>query len=309
MSSDDGHSSSLPCVTQSSTNLLKLKISFSGNKVQGHSDVAGNEVNSESVITEVTSRNLYLVLTELHNQLVRRDPRRIFANPVTDDIAAGYSETISHPMDLGTISNRLISRACYKSVTDYLADVTLMCNNAMVYNPPDTIYYQRARKLQSFCRKQFTVSFLKKLCNQLGLKAGLTNAEIGESFLNEEQQRNQFDSAGSRRSRSCDNGLRSSSRLTPSSVDSPGKDWYLVTSSDSVTGSRLTMARSAVVGESGRVEPTDTNRHPLTTSTPDTSSKFSVKSSIQTQVIGFLRYVFAAKLTHVFCMTSVLTYY
>ncbi|KAA3671659.1 uncharacterized protein DEA37_0012759 [Paragonimus westermani] len=160
MSSDDGHSSSLPCVTQSSTNLLKLKISFSGNKgtfsrsfplyflsVQGHSDVAGNEVNSESVLTEVTSRNLYLVLTELHNQLVRRDPRRIFANPVTDDIAAGYSETISHPMDLGTISNRLISRACYKSVTDYLADVTLMCNNAMVYNPPDTIYYQRARKV------------------------------------------------------------------------------------------------------------------------------------------------------------------
>ncbi|KAF7249599.1 hypothetical protein EG68_09648 [Paragonimus skrjabini miyazakii] len=186
-------------------------------------------------------------------------------------------------MDLGTISNRLTSRTCYKSVTDYLADVTLMCNNAMVYNPPDTIYYQRARKLQSFCRKQFTVSFLKKLCNQLGLKAGLTDAEIGESFLNDERQCNQFESTGSRRSRSCDNGLRSSSHLTPSSVDSPGKDWYLVTSSDSVTGSRLTMARSAVVGESGRVELTETNRHPLTTSTPDTSSKLPVKNSIQTQ--------------------------
>ncbi|KAF6768618.1 hypothetical protein AHF37_09346 [Paragonimus kellicotti] len=210
-------------------------------------------------------------------------------------------------MDLGTISNRLISRSCYKSVTDYLADVTLMCNNAMVYNPPDTIYYQRARKLQSFCRKQFTVSFLKKLCNQLGLKAGLTDAEIGESFLNDERQCSQFDSTGSRRSRSCDNGLRSSSRLTPSSVDSPGKEWYLVTSSDSVTGSRLTMARSAVVGESGRVELTETNRHPLTTSTPDTSSKLPVKHSIQTQVISVLICVFAAKLVHVFCVKSVLT--
>lgn len=50
-------------------------------------------------------------------------------------------------MDLGTIYNRLKSRAYYRSATEYLADVTLMCNNAMIYNPPDTIYYQRARKV------------------------------------------------------------------------------------------------------------------------------------------------------------------
>lgn len=51
-------------------------------------------------------------------------------------------------MDLSTIYNKLHSRAYYSSAAEYLDDVTLMCNNAMVYNPPDTIYYQRARKVR-----------------------------------------------------------------------------------------------------------------------------------------------------------------
>lgn len=53
-------------------------------------------------------------------------------------------------MDMGTIYDRLCSRAFYTSASEYLADVTLMCENAMVYNPPDTIYYQRARKVSFY---------------------------------------------------------------------------------------------------------------------------------------------------------------
>lgn len=53
-------------------------------------------------------------------------------------------------MDLSTILRRLRSRSHYSRVTQYLADVTLMCTNAMVYNPPDSIYYQRARKVPTF---------------------------------------------------------------------------------------------------------------------------------------------------------------
>ncbi|OON16554.1 hypothetical protein X801_07633 [Opisthorchis viverrini] len=53
-------------------------------------------------------------------------------------------------MDLGTIYTRLQSRAYYRSATDYLADVTLMCDNAMVYNAPNTVYFERARKVSFF---------------------------------------------------------------------------------------------------------------------------------------------------------------
>ncbi|CAI2725595.1 unnamed protein product [Schistosoma spindalis] len=175
------NSGGLHCVADSD-NALKLKISFSGGKCP-------QECSEPDVLTEVTSRNLYTVLSEIHQNLVRRDPRGIFANPVTDDIAVGYSEVISKPMDLGTIYNRLKSRAYYQSATEYLADVTLMCNNAMVYNPPDTIYYQRARKLLAFCRKQMTVSSLQKACKDM--PGGLTLEEIGD-LTSVEAQMNQM---------------------------------------------------------------------------------------------------------------------
>ncbi|CAH8488686.1 unnamed protein product [Schistosoma bovis] len=175
------NSGGLHCVADSD-NALKLKISFSGGK-------CSQECSEADVLTEVTSRNLYTVLIEIHQNLVRRDPRGIFANPVTDDIAIGYSEVISKPMDLGTIYNRLKSRAYYRSATEYLADVTLMCNNAMIYNPPDTIYYQRARKLLAFCRKQMTVSSLQKACKDM--PGGLTLEEIGD-LTSVEAQMNQM---------------------------------------------------------------------------------------------------------------------
>ncbi|TPP59011.1 Bromodomain-containing protein 9, partial [Fasciola gigantica] len=135
------------------------------------------------VIVEVTSRNLYVVLSDIHSQLIRRDPKGIFAHPVTDDIAVGYSQTISHPMDMGTIYDRLCSRAFYSSASEYFADVALMCENAMVYNPPDTIYYQRARKMLAYCRKQMTPTALRKLCDQLELVDGLKDSELGDVQL------------------------------------------------------------------------------------------------------------------------------
>ncbi|CAH8456042.1 unnamed protein product, partial [Dicrocoelium dendriticum] len=113
---------------------------------QKHPDATAAESTDLASPVKVTSDNLFQVLSEVHRLLVRRDPKEIFANPVTDDVAFGYSQVIANPMDLGTIYTRLCSRTFYQSATDYLADVTLMCDNAMVYNSPDTIYYQRARK-------------------------------------------------------------------------------------------------------------------------------------------------------------------
>ena len=53
-------------------------------------------------------------------------------------------------MDLGTVYTRLSSRNYYSTAGQYLDDLRLMCQNAMLYNPPDTIYYQKARKVGLF---------------------------------------------------------------------------------------------------------------------------------------------------------------
>ena len=76
----------------------------------------------------------------------RRDPDGIFAEPVTDDIAPGYSSLISIPMDLATIATK-IEMGQYSSVSEFKSDFILMCNNAMTYNAPETVYYGSAKRL------------------------------------------------------------------------------------------------------------------------------------------------------------------
>ena len=41
------------------------------------------------------------------NELEKNDPNDIFAHPVTDKIAPGYSTMIRHPMDFSTIKSKV----------------------------------------------------------------------------------------------------------------------------------------------------------------------------------------------------------
>lgn len=50
-------------------------------------------------------------------------------------------------MDFGTMYARLQSRNHYATAGQYFSDLQLVCTNAMRYNPPDTIYFQKARKV------------------------------------------------------------------------------------------------------------------------------------------------------------------
>ncbi|KAB0393803.1 hypothetical protein E2I00_001235, partial [Balaenoptera physalus] len=76
----------------------------------------------------------------------KKDPHGFFAFPVTDAIAPGYSMIIKHPMDFGTMKDKIVANE-YKSVTEFKADFKLMCDNAMTYNRPDTVYYKLAKKI------------------------------------------------------------------------------------------------------------------------------------------------------------------
>ncbi|KAM4029196.1 bromodomain-containing protein 9 isoform 6-T6 [Anomaloglossus baeobatrachus] len=79
-------------------------------------------------------------------QLQRKDPHGFFAFPVTDQIAPGYFMIIKHPMDFSTMKEKISSNE-YKSITEFKADFKLMCDNAMTYNRPETVYYKLAKKL------------------------------------------------------------------------------------------------------------------------------------------------------------------
>ncbi|XP_051576151.1 bromodomain-containing protein 9-like isoform X2 [Myxocyprinus asiaticus] len=78
--------------------------------------------------------------------LQRKDQHGFFAFPVTDAIAPGYSNIIKHPMDFSTMKDKITGNE-YKTITEFKADFKLMCDNAMVYNRPETVYYKAAKKL------------------------------------------------------------------------------------------------------------------------------------------------------------------
>ncbi|KAM3613896.1 uncharacterized protein V6R79_006725 [Siganus canaliculatus] len=86
------------------------------------------------------------LLEHFLRQLQRKDPHGFFTFPVTDAIAPGYSVIIKHPMDFSTMKDKIMNNE-YNTVTEFKADFKLMCDNAMVYNRPETVYYKAAKKL------------------------------------------------------------------------------------------------------------------------------------------------------------------
>uniref|UniRef100_A0A7N6BIE9 Bromodomain-containing protein 9 n=1 Tax=Anabas testudineus TaxID=64144 RepID=A0A7N6BIE9_ANATE len=90
-----------------------------------------------------------LLLEHFLRQLQRKDPHGFFAFPVTDAIAPGYSVIIKHPMDFSTMKDKIRNNE-YNTVTEFKADFKLMCDNAMVYNRPETVYYKAAKNCPVF---------------------------------------------------------------------------------------------------------------------------------------------------------------
>ncbi|XP_020897069.1 bromodomain-containing protein 9 [Exaiptasia diaphana] len=98
---------------------------------------------------------LQLCLENLLTIIQRKDVQGFFAFPVNDAIAPGYSRVIEKPMDFSTIRNKIDSGQ-YTTIEGFRDDFHLMCNNATIYNAPDTIYYKAAKRLLLIGDKMMT---------------------------------------------------------------------------------------------------------------------------------------------------------
>ncbi|KDO16994.1 hypothetical protein SPRG_17563 [Saprolegnia parasitica CBS 223.65] len=84
-------------------------------------------------------------LSVLHRAIQAEDAANIFASPVTDDIAPGYSVIIPHPMDFGTMQAKL---SLYGSFAAYYEDFMLVCANATVYNEAGSYVHSEAVRMK-----------------------------------------------------------------------------------------------------------------------------------------------------------------
>ncbi|CAN8251793.1 unnamed protein product [Cochlearia groenlandica] len=82
-------------------------------------------------------------------------PFRAPVDPVLLNIP-DYFTLIKHPMDLGTIRNRL-HKDEYSSPMDFAADVRLTFSNSMVYNPPGNQYHIMARDISTYFEARWKI--------------------------------------------------------------------------------------------------------------------------------------------------------
>lgn len=78
--------------------------------------------------------------------LLRRDPLRLFAEPVPSTIES-YHKIIKNPIDFSQIRGKVL-RGDYNSLGAFASDIKLLYINSLVYNPPGTIYATTAIELK-----------------------------------------------------------------------------------------------------------------------------------------------------------------
>ncbi|KAG6572174.1 Bromodomain and PHD finger-containing protein 3, partial [Cucurbita argyrosperma subsp. sororia] len=94
------------------------------------------------------------LLVFILDRLQKKDIYGVFSEPVDPNELPDYHEIIEHPMDFGTVREKLTSGA-YSSLEQFEKDVLLISSNAMQYNSSDTIYYRQARTIQELAKKSF----------------------------------------------------------------------------------------------------------------------------------------------------------
>lgn len=132
-------------------------------------------------LTPNMRKGLNNLLEHLLKQLERKDTHEVFAWPVNDMIAPGYSSVISEPMDFSTMRNKIITNQ-YSNVPEFQTDFELMIDNCCTYNKPDTVYYNIAKKVSSAGLKILSKERLKNVRRSLKLLNNLTKQELSVIF-------------------------------------------------------------------------------------------------------------------------------
>ena len=79
-------------------------------------------------------------------------------------------------MDFSTIRRKLPD---YRNLTLFRKDFELMCENAMTYNTPDTIYYKCAEKMSKFGQNLFSLEKIKSTISEIGLEGMISDELLG----------------------------------------------------------------------------------------------------------------------------------
>ncbi|KAF5389382.1 hypothetical protein D9757_004243 [Collybiopsis confluens] len=139
------------------------------------------------------------VLMKLIANIKKKDDYGFFLEPVNADQIAGYSAIIKEPMDLGTISTK-VAKGKYRSLDDftnsksnaslYQNDFRLVTSNAKLFNPPGTIYYSEADKLEAWALDHIEKASATVIQYETDWNLDLDKDEVDNMNIDEENDAN-----------------------------------------------------------------------------------------------------------------------
>jgi len=121
-----------------SRNAIKIKVE---DKIANRQAILQKHKDEEN---DVQRKCLIVALCGIFLGLVRRDPQRLFAEPVPESVAE-YHKIVKSPMDFRSIRSKILSNQY--SFGTFIADVRLLCSNALAFNPPQSIYATTAQRI------------------------------------------------------------------------------------------------------------------------------------------------------------------
>lgn len=140
-------------VTSSSVSGLSRAKSFGKSRCSTGPGKTVNPISAAAKPTPVSTAVILLMkqCEALLKRLMSHQYGWVFNTPV--DVVKlnilDYFTIIKHPMDLGTVKNKLTS-GTYSCPSEFAADVRLTFSNAMTYNPPGNDVYIMADTLRKF---------------------------------------------------------------------------------------------------------------------------------------------------------------
>ncbi|KAM7261237.1 hypothetical protein ACFE04_026712 [Oxalis oulophora] len=138
----------------------KIDVIVQGSCEKGDKTVSGSNLTNNAQgrtplvsgpSTPLPDKKLLLFVLD---RLQKKDTYGVFSEPVDLEELPDYHEIIEHPMDFGTVKEKLSSGA-YTKLEEFEEDIFLISSNAMQYNAPDTVYFRQARSIQELAKKTF----------------------------------------------------------------------------------------------------------------------------------------------------------
>lgn len=88
----------------------------------------------------------------LLKQLRLKDEYGFFLEPVDPLQVPEYRDVIKRPMDFGTMAKKVTAKQ-YPTFQAFQDDVDLICSNCKLFNPPDTLYWRSADRIEKMAPK------------------------------------------------------------------------------------------------------------------------------------------------------------